>query len=124
MATRDAYLCNYFCLDEYLTAGACTDLRSVARCIRPLLEGNLRLRFPKSFTRDEWLGDFITKIRNSGPADSLSPLRPKLSDLEDINNYSKKYHHDQNQTGADTEPVNDTSLQAYARRALQFVSGV
>ncbi len=123
-ATRDAYLRDYFCLDEYLTTSTSTDPRGVARCIRPVLEANLRLRFPKSFKREEWLGDFIQKIRNAGPNDSLTTLKPELPELEDINSYSKKYHHTQNQTGWTTEPVNEAQLQAYAKRALKFVSGV
>ena len=122
--TRDSYLRDYFSLDEYLQSGASTDLRTTARCIRPLLEANLRLRFPKSFKRDEWLGDFIKKIGESGPTDSLSQLKPRVADLEDINNYSKKYHHDQNPTGSDSVAVSDAELQAYAKRALVFVSGV
>ena len=123
-ATRDAYLRDYFCLDEYLATGASADLRGVARCIRPVLEANLRFRFPKSFKRDEWLGDFIGKIRDSGPNDALAVLKPKLPELEDINNYSKKYHHDRNQSGWATEPVNEAQLEAYTKRTLEFVSGV
>jgi hypothetical protein len=123
-ATRDVYLRDYFCIDEYLATGGSTDPRGVARCIRPLLEANLRLRFPKSFEREEWLGDFIGKIRDSGPNDTLALLKPKLPELEDINNYSKKYHHDQNQSGWGTEPVNEAQLRAYAKRTLEFVSGV
>lgn len=123
-ATRDSYLRDYFCLDEYLATGTSADLGSIVRCIRPLLEANLRLRFPKSFKRDEWLGDFIKKIRDSGPKDNLGQMKPRLQNLEDINNYSKKYHHDQNPTGWATEPINDAALQAYAKRACEFMSGV
>jgi wobble nucleotide-excising tRNase len=124
IATRDAYLCDYFCLDEYLAKGTSTDLRAVARCIRPLLEGNLRLRFPKSFKRDEWLGDFIKKIRDAGSKDTLGLLKPKLPELEAINDYSKKYYHDQNPNGWATEPINDAALQAYSKRAMAFACGV
>jgi wobble nucleotide-excising tRNase len=122
-ATRDSYLQDYFALDDYVATGASSDLRSTARRIRPLLEGNLRLRFPKSFCRNEWLGEFIKKIRDCGPSDDLDALKPRLSELEDINNYSKKYHHEQNPTGCDTEPLIDAALLAYAKRALKFVSG-
>lgn len=121
--TRDSYLQDYFALDDYVATGASSDLRSTARRIRPLLEGNLRLRFPKSFSRSEWLAEFINKIRDCGPSDDLGVLKPRLSELEDINNYSKKYHHEQNPTACNTEPVNDAALRAYAKRALKFVSG-
>ena len=81
------------------------------------------MRFPKRFTRTEWLGDFIGKIRGASANDSLGLLQPKLSELEAINDYSKKYHHDQNPSGCDSEQVDDTQLQSYAKRALKFVSG-
>jgi wobble nucleotide-excising tRNase len=122
-ATRDSYLQDYFALDDYVATGASSDLRSTARRIRPLLEGNLRLRFPKSFLKNEWLGDFIRKTHDCGSSDDLDVLKPKLTELEDINDYSKKYHHEQNPTGYNTEPVNDAALQAFVKRALKFVSG-
>ncbi len=122
-ATRDAYLQDYFTLDEYLEKGVTGDLRHIARCIRPLVERNLRLRFPKHFTRTEWLGEFIGKIRGAPANDILYSLQPKLSELEAINDYSKKYHHDPSQSGSDSEQVDDVQLQAYANKALKFVSG-
>lgn len=122
-ANRDAYLRDYFTLDEYLEKGVKGDLRHVARCIRPLVERNLRLRFPKHFTRTEWLGDFIGKIYGASANDTLRLLQPKLSELEAINDYSKKYQHDQNLSGSDSEQVDDIQLQSYAKRALRFVSG-
>jgi hypothetical protein len=39
------------------------DRRAVARTIRPFLEGMLRSHFPGHFQPNEWLGDFIAKIR-------------------------------------------------------------
>lgn len=122
--TRDSYLQDYFCLDEYLATGASTDLLSIARCIRPLVERNLRLRFPKSFKSGEWLGEFVKKIREADSKDILSHLKPKLSELEAIKDYSKKYHHDQNLAGWTPESVIDTELRTFAKKALEFVSGV
>lgn len=117
-ATRDTYLQNYFSLDEYIEKGN-VPTRDIARCIRPLLEGNLRLRFPKAFTRNEWLGDFIAKIRSAASTDPLSMLKPKLSELEALNEYSKSFHHD-----PDNAKLDDAELQSYSARALRFVSGV
>ncbi|HMD83757.1 MAG TPA: AAA family ATPase [Terriglobia bacterium] len=122
-ATRDAYLQDYFAIDEYLEKGATGDLRHIACCIRRLIEANLRLRFPKHFGRSEWLGNFIDKIRSASANHMLSLVQPKLTELEALNDYSKKYHHGQNPTGWNSEPINDLELQSYGKRALNFVSG-
>ena len=98
-------------------------LRDVARKIRPVLEGFLRLRYPGHFTDGEWLGDFIGKIRDADETSSLVPLRTILEELTSVNDYSKKYHHEQNPGRADTEPINDCELQGYVRRTLLIVGG-
>jgi len=43
-----------------------------------------------------------------------------LAELEDVNEFSKKYHHRDN-PGADTEPITDRELQAYVKRTLDIV---
>ena len=74
------------------------------------------------FGAKEWLGDFIAKVR-SAPIDSfLSPPQALLEDLEDINDYSKKYHHETNPS-ADSEPINDGELRSFVRRTLEVVGG-
>ena len=45
-----------------------------------------------------------------------------LEGLTDLNDYSKKYHHDQNPS-ADTEPVDDGELRTYAKRTIDLVGG-
>lgn len=122
IATRDAYLHNYFSLDEYIEQGTVAT-RDIARCIRPLLEANLRLRFPKEFNRKEWLGDFIDKIRKSVANSPLRMLLPALTELEQLNEFSKKFHHDQNPSGADSAHLDGAELQSYGRRTLRFVCG-
>jgi len=93
--------------------------RSVARAIRPFLEGLLRSHFPGHFQQNEWLGDMIGKIRGCS-TDGLQHAKAMLADLEAINGYSKKYHHQQN-VNADTEPINDDELHGYVRRTLRLV---
>jgi hypothetical protein len=44
--------------------------------------------------------------------------------LEDINDFSKKYHHQQNPlgvAGADAEPIDDGELRAFVKRTLALV---
>jgi wobble nucleotide-excising tRNase len=101
------------------------DRRGVVRCIRPVLEGNVRLRFHMELADNEWLGTLITKIRAAAPGDALAGAQPALPELEDINDYCKKYHHQQNPlgvAGADAEPIDEGELGAFVKRTLAFVT--
>jgi wobble nucleotide-excising tRNase len=98
------------------------DPRSVARAIRPFLEGMLRSHFPGQFQQNEWLGDMIAKIRAAEGNSGLQHAKADLQELEAINGYSKKYHHQQN-PDADTEPINDDELHGYVKRTLRLVGG-
>lgn len=120
-ATRTNYYKDYFVLHRYLNEGQ-GEPRYVARTIRPLLEGYLRTLFPNAFGDKEWLGDFIGRIRSSGEDHSLSGMKPALQELEDLNDYSKRYHHNTNPDKADTEAVEDGELRAYVQRVFDLVS--
>ena len=119
---RSDYFKNHDVIFEYLERGSrdSNHLVQVARCIRPLLEGYLRMKFPKEFSQSEWLGNFVDKIRSARSGDPLYGMQIMLGELGDINDYSKKYHHDQN-PGADSEHISDTELQSYSRRALNLI---
>ncbi len=120
--TRNSYIREIAQMRSFLADGTTGDLRDIARKIRPIMEGHLRLRFTHQFQDDGWLGEFIKNIRE---ADSTSPLtelqNDPLIEIEDINDYSKKYHQQQNLAGADTEPIDQGELSAYVRRTLTFV---
>lgn len=98
------------------------DPRGVARTIRPFLEGMLRGHFPGQFAANEWLGDFIGRIRSAGSSSGLQHAKANLTELDAINGYSKKYHHEQN-ANADSEPINDDELHGYVKRTLRLVGG-
>jgi len=119
-ATRTSYQKDYLSLQSYLNLGQ-GEPRYVARAIRPLLEGYLRTLFPAAFLDSEWLGDFIAKIRDAADSDRLSNMKPALAELEDLNDYSKRYHHNTN-PGADHETVDEGELQTYVQRTFDFVS--
>ncbi|GAI26296.1 unnamed protein product, partial [marine sediment metagenome] len=122
-ATQDEYYKNYFTLKEYLDKGSSNGLLDVVRCIRPLIEKNLRMRFPGQFKTNDWLGDMLSNIRKSEEQDPLSRLKPSLQELSDINEYSKQFHHDQN-PDADSHPINDIELKTYVERTLNVISCV
>jgi wobble nucleotide-excising tRNase len=121
--TEGEYFQNYFALVQYLEGGPEGDLRIVARCIRPLLEGNLRMRFPGQFAKGDWLLDMINKIRVSKEGDALFSLISLADDLWEINDYSKRYHHGSN-PDADKCPISDGELKTYVERTLKALYGV
>jgi len=51
----------------------------------------------------------------------LSLMAGCLEDLEDINEYSSRYHHGQEQNTY-YEPIDTTELQSYVKRTLQLAS--
>jgi len=119
--TQSGYLKDYSTLLGFYRESK-GDPLSVVRAIRPFLEGMLRIHFPGHFQPSEWLGDFINKIRAADPNNGLSHAQVDLSEFEAINDYSKKYHHDQN-AKADSEPINSDELHGYIKRTLRLVGG-
>lgn len=120
--TQGEYFEHYFVLVGYLEHGTKRNLREIARYIRPLIETNLRVRFPGQFPQDEWLGDMLGRIRDSAENQPLSPLKPFLNELSEINEYSSPYHHGKNPM-ADTPPIQDAELKAYVERTLKVIIG-
>lgn len=120
--TSGEYFNNYFILEKYLNEGVSgqQQLRNVARYIRPLLEGYLRIKFPGKFAENEWLGDFIQKIKNSKLTEPLYKMISQIIELESINNFSRKYHHSEN-SSADNEPITDAELKSFVDRTLKFL---
>lgn len=117
--TQTTYMKDYFTLLNYYRERKGVPL-DVARSIRPFIEGMLRTHFPGHFQPNEWLGDFIVKIRNASNTDGLSHAQADLTEIEAINEYSKKYHHGQN-PNADSEFLSEDELHGYVKRTLKLV---
>lgn len=98
------------------------DPKGVARSIRPLLEKYLRLKLPNEFPDGEWLGDFINRIRDSAPTDAIAAAKVILHEVEAINDYSKRYHHNTN-AQSESEAVDTTELSTFVERTLKLVGG-
>jgi wobble nucleotide-excising tRNase len=93
------------------------DPRNVVQKIRPVLEGYCRYVCPTQFGEQEMMGSMVATIRAAGVG---HPLQPIVDDLDDVNLYSRRYHHPD--TGrATTEPIDDAELQGYVRRTLKLV---
>lgn len=109
-------------MKKYLAEGVLTDgdRRSIARLIRPVLEGYFRAKYYDEVTDNQWLGDFISKVRESTVGDVFHRLQPKSQQLSEINDFSKKYHHSSNDM-ADSEPINNAELRTYCQKTLELV---
>ncbi len=117
--TQSIYLKNYSTLLDFYRERKGPPF-DVVQKIRPFVEGLYRVRYPGHFQQSEWLGDFIAKIRATSDTDGLSHAKTDLSEIEAINDYSKKYHHDQN-PNADSEPLSEDELHGFVKRTLKLV---
>jgi wobble nucleotide-excising tRNase len=108
-------------LNEYISNGAKSDVerREVIRCIRPSIEGIFRIKFFGEIQSNEWLGDIISKIRNSTADSYFYKYRNILDDISEINDYSKEYHHS-NPQYLDA-PINDSELKIYVTNSLKLI---
>jgi wobble nucleotide-excising tRNase len=80
--TDTDYIRNYRELSEYMENGDADSekMRSVARCIRPALEGYFRMKYPLDFGVKEWLGDFIRKVKSSNAGSRLHPMKDTVDE--------------------------------------------
>jgi len=91
--------------------------RDVVKKIRPVLETYARSLYPTQFEDDDTLGVVCGKIRDAGSSHGLTPV---LSDLTEINDYTKRYHHGENDKAA-SEPISDIELQGFVAKTLSVV---
>lgn len=119
----DAYRQDYLKLSAYVRDPAqyATQRKEVARCIRPTLEGYLRIKFPEAWTEKDWLGDMIAKIRASQPDDNLRLASHLVDELTELNEYSKRFSHSE-VDGGDAADVDPQELMSYVKQTLYVIS--
>lgn len=96
--------------------------RDVVRCIRPVLEGFIRLKYYLHIKDGEWLGDFIKKIREAKEGDAFFAQQKIISDIEDLNDYSKTYHH-ANPNYMEV-PIVSSELQGYCKLLFTVIEKI
>lgn len=89
--------------------------RDVVQKIRPVLETYCRNLGGGILLEGDTLGTIVTKIRAAGTNHQLYPITDVLDELND---YTKRYHHGENPHAA-IEPISDQELQGYVKRTLQ-----
>lgn len=96
-----------------------SDLLRIARSIRPSLEGMFRIKYFGEFQEKDWLGDMINRIRNSEEDSRFSRLKNYLGEIEDVNEYSKKFHHSSSQYIDET--IDFQELYTFVSRTLKVL---
>ena len=92
-ATQARYSADLKVLTDYQTEGI-GDPRDVVQKIRPVLETYCKLLSPGMFLEGDWLGDIIGKIRTAGAGHQLFA---HCDNLDELNDYTKRYHHGEGQ---------------------------
>ena len=118
-----AYEQDYFKLSAYVRDPAhyATQLKEVARCVRPALEGYLRTKFPEAWAENDWLGPMIGKIRSAQPGDNLSLAAHLVQDLTELNEYCKRFSHSE-VDGSDAADIDARELMNYVNQTLKAIS--
>jgi wobble nucleotide-excising tRNase len=104
-ATQVRYHADLKVLTDYLNENT-GDPRNVVQKIRPVLETHCKLLSPGMFLEGDWLGDIIRKVREAGAGHQLFA---HCDNLDELNDYTKSYHHGEGQNPA-TETINETAL--------------
>jgi len=115
------YLKNYHLLHNYSEnpADHLQHLNEVAITLRKILEEYLRIKFPKAWAENDWLGDMIRKIREAQTGTPLSHCQPLVEELAHINTYSQRFHH--GGTGEVADQPEARELKTYVDRTLKVI---
>ena len=102
------------------STGSGGDTNTVAKAIRPMLEGYLHRRFPGLLPKDLMFGQVVLHIRDSVAPSPLCHAARLVNELNEINDYAGQFHHDTN-PDADTVITTPAELKAFVDRALCVV---
>lgn len=118
---ESSYYRHHRMLAELVEGKPCPDSRSVAKTIRPLLEGYLHRRFPGFIPEGLMFGQVVNLIRDSGSPSPLVYAHHLVEELNLINGYAGQFHHDTNPGNADAVQVVLAELRIFAKRALHII---
>ena len=107
-------------LQAYLATGA-GNLVDIIRKMRVVLETHCRTTYPASFVAGDWLGDMVRKTREGAAAHPASDL---YDELDQINDYTKQYHHGENVADATPDQIDPLELTGFVRRTLRIVNAL
>lgn len=117
-AMQDQYNADRKALTDYHN-GAIGNPRDVVQKIRPVLETYCKILGAGTLAETDTLGVIVGKLRGAGQGHQLHPL---CDELDELNIYTRRYHHGENPNAA-TEPMTDGELQVMVRRVLLMTGG-
>lgn len=104
---------------EFLKSYSADQEQNVAIALRHILEAFVRVSYPEHFPPGSMLGAFVDVCRQRiGQSDEILN-QADTTELRAILDYANKFHHDTN-AAYETEQINDTELEGFARRTLAF----
>ncbi len=71
---------------------------------------------------NQWLGDFIQMIRDADSQSALYKLKQYLDEIEEINDYSKPYHH--SNPGYVEVGISSHELRNYVKRTISLIENI
>lgn len=108
-------------LTEFIAGIYKGNIRDVAKAVRLFLEGFYHRRFPGLLPTRCTFGGVILAISQAPAGTPISCLKPRVEEMNKLNNFAGRFHHDTNPGNADTAPVTDGELKPYVQRALALV---
>ena len=81
----------------------------------------MRTTYPVQFVDSDWLGDIVGKIRAGG---DIHPAAGLYDELDQINDYTKQYHHGENVTDVTPDSIDATELTGFTKRTLRIVKAI
>lgn len=93
--------------------------RDVVQKLRPVVETHMK-RMAPNLVKIKGLGNLLGRIRED---DGPPHLLDCYDDLDDINNYTRKYMHGEGKN-PDTEPVSATELHGFVGKVLEFAGAL
>jgi hypothetical protein len=89
--------------------------------MRVVLETYCRTTYSSSFAAEDWLGDIVRKIREGGDA---HPAHALYDELDQINDYTKQYHHGEDVDDLTPDQIDPTELTGFTKRTLRIVNAL
>ena len=117
-AVQSAYRVDRQALTDFYHEGTGKP-REVVQKIRTVLETYAKILGGDVVGEADTLGVIVNKIRAAGQVHQLYSI---CDDLEDLNTYTRRYHHSENPQAA-TEPISDGELNSYVKRTLKMIGG-